>query len=114
METLKANLNSFFLMNLFEGIYTQNKTDQNISRFADRVNSISSAFGYSYRASSDLSSIKSTVQTLKSQLEKDYYISPSDVLQLEKIANWCDELKNPSKSDWESLKSDLPVNLKLM
>lgn len=114
METLKANLNSFFLMNLFEGIYTQNKTDQNISRFADRVNSISSAFGYSYRASSDLSSIKSTVQTLKSQLEKDYYISPSDVLQLEKIGNWCDELKNPSKSDWESLKSDLPVNLKLM
>lgn len=114
MQTLKTNLNSFFLMNLFENIYKQNRADENISRFADRINSISSDFGYSYRASSDLSSIKNTIQTLKVQLEKDYYISPSDLLQLEKVGNWCDELKNPSKSDWESLKSDLPINLRLM
>ena len=101
-------------MNTFESIYKQDKADQNISRLADRINTISSAFGYSYRASSDLSNIKSTIQSLKSQLEKDYYISPSYILQLEKVANWCDELKNPSKSDWESLKSDLPVSLRLM
>jgi hypothetical protein len=101
-------------MNIFESIYNQDKADQNISKFAERINAISSEFGYSYRAGSDLSSIKSTIQTLKSQLEKDRYISPSYVLQMQKVANWCDELKNPSKSDWESLKSNLPVNLRLM
>jgi len=114
MQTLKSNLNSFFLMNIFESIYTNDRAAQNISKLADRINSISSAFGYVYRANSDLSNIKSTIQTLKSELEKDYYISPSYILQLEKVGNWCDELKNPSKSDWESLKSDLPLNLKLM
>jgi len=101
-------------MNIFESIYKQDNVDQNVSRLADRINTISSTFGYSTRASSDLSSIKSTIYTLKSQLEKDRYISPSDILQLEKVANWCEELKNPSKSDWESLKSDLPINLRLM
>jgi len=114
MQTLKTNLNSFFLMNIFESIYNQDSADQNISKFANRINSISSTFGYSYRASSDLSSIKSTIQSLKSQLEGDYYISPSDILQLEKIANWCDELQNPSRSDWDSLMADLPINLRLM
>ena len=101
-------------MNIFESIYNNDRADQNISKFADRINAISSTFGYSYRATSDLSSIKSTIQTLKVQLEKDRYISPSYVLQLEKVAKWCDELQNPSKSDWNSLKSDLPVNLRLM
>jgi hypothetical protein len=114
MQSLKSSLNSFFLMNIFESIYNNDRVDQNISKFADRINTISSTFGYSYKASSDLSSIKSTIYTLKSQLEKDRYISPSDILQLEKVANWCEELKNPSKSDWESLKSDLPINLRLM
>lgn len=101
-------------MNTFEGIYTQESVAQNISTLANRINSISSTFGYSYRASSDLSNIKSTIQNLKSQLEKDWYISPSYILQLEKVGNRCDELKNPSKSDWESLKSDLPLHLRLM
>ena len=114
MQTLKTNLNSFFLMNIFESIYNEDKVDQNVSKLADRINAIASIFGYSYRASSDLSSIKSTVQTLKSQLEKDRYISPSYILQMEKVARWCDELKNPSKSDWNSLKSNLPVNLRLI
>lgn len=114
MQTLKTNLNSFFLMNIFESIYNNDRVDQNISKFAERINAISSVFGYSYRASSDLSSIKSTIQSLKTQLEKDRYISPSDILQLEKTARWCDELKNPSKLDWDSLKSDLPINLRLM
>ena len=95
-------------MNTFESIYNNDRAAQNISRLADRINSIS------YRASSDLSSVKSTTQSLKSELEKDYYISPSYILQLEKVANWCDELKNPSKSDWESLKSNLPTYLRLM
>ena len=114
MQTLKTNLNSFFLMNLFEDIYNQDNVDQNVSKFADRINSISSAFWYSYKAGSDLSSIKTTIQTLKNQLEKDRYISPSYILQMEKVAKWCDELKNRSKSDWESLKSDLPIHLRLM
>ena len=114
MQVLTTNLNSFFLTNIFEGIYKGDKVDQNISKLADRINAISSTFGYSTRASSDLSSIKSTVQSLKSQLEKDRYISPSYLLQLEKVANWCDELKNPSKPDWDSLKSNLPINLRLM
>ena len=114
MQSLKTNLNSFFLMNLFESIYNQDKTDQNIAKFADRINAISSAFGYSYKASSDLSNIKDTIKLLKSEFEKDWYISPSYILQMEKVINWCDELQNPSKSDWKSLKSDLPINLRLM
>ena len=114
MQSLTTNLNSFFLMNIFESVYKQDNVNQNVSRLADRINTVSASFGYSNRASSDLSSIKSTIYTLKSQLEKDRYISPSYILQLEKVANWCDELKNPSKSDWESLKSNLPVNLRLM
>jgi len=114
MQSLKTNLNSFFLMNLFESIYSQDKVDQNISKFADRINNISSTFGYSYQADPSLSSVKTTINTLKSQLEKDRYISPSYILQMEKVARWCDELQNPSKSDWESLKSDLPINLRLM
>jgi hypothetical protein len=114
MQTLKTSLNSFFLMNIFESIYNGDSLDWNISRFADRINAISSSFGYWELAGSDLSNIKTSIQTLKSQLEKDWYISPSYILQLEKLWNWCDELKNPSKSDWESLKSDLPINLRLM
>jgi len=114
MQNLKTNLNSFFLMNIFESVYNNDKADQNMSRLADRINSVASSFGYSDRASSDLLSIKNTILTLKNKLEKDWYISPSYILQFEKVANWCDELKNPSKSDWDSLKSDLPINLRLM
>jgi hypothetical protein len=114
MQVLKTNLNSFFLMNIFENIYNNDRVDQNISKFADRINAISSAFGYSYKASSDLSSIKTTIRSLRTQLEKDWYVSPSYILQMEKIGNWCEELKDPSQSDWDSLKSDLPTNLRLM
>jgi hypothetical protein len=32
---------------------------------------------------------------------------------MEKVANWCDELSNPSKPDRESLKWDLPIHLRL-
>lgn len=114
MKTLRTDLNTFFLMNIFEAIYNQENVSQNISKFANHINSVSSVFGYSFRADSELSSIKSTIQTLKSELEKDRYISPSYIHQLEKLTNRCDELKNPSKSDWESFKSDLPLNLRLM
>lgn len=114
MQTLRTNLNSFFLMNLFESIYNQDKVNQNISKFADRINAIEKSFGYSDRADSSLSSIKDTILTLKSKLEKDWYISPSYILQMEKIARWCDELTNPSAESWEDLNSDLPINLRLM
>lgn len=114
MQTLKTNLNSFFLMDLFESIYNQENTSQNIKKFANHINSIASSFGYSDHASTDLLSIKTTIQDLKNKLEKDWYISPSYILQMEKVANRCDELKTPSKSDWESLKSDLPLKLRLM
>lgn len=114
MQNLKTNLNSFFLMNIFESIYSNDKADQNISRLADRINSIASNFWYSDRASSDLMSIKNVALSLKDKLEKDRYISPSYILQIEKVANWCNELNNQSKSDWNSLKSDLPINLRLM
>ena len=114
MQSLKTNLNSFFLMNLFESIYNGDNVNQNISKFADRINAVASSFGYPDHVSADLSNIKSTILTLKDKLEKDWYISPSYILQMEKVARWCDELKNPSKSDWESLKSDLPINLRLM
>ena len=114
MQNLKTNLNSFFLMNIFESIYNDDKSDQNVSKFADRINSIVLAFWYSDRASSDLLSIKNTILSLKSKLEKDRYVSPSYILQLEKVAKWCDELLNPSQATWEALKSNLPTNLRLM
>jgi hypothetical protein len=101
-------------MNLFESIYNQDKVNQNISKFADRINAIEKSFGYSDRADSSLSSIKDTILTLKSKLEKDWYISPSYILQMEKVARWCDELTNPSAESWEDLNSDLPINLRLM
>ena len=101
-------------MNLFESIYRHTDANQNISKFANRINSIASSFGYSDSASADLSSIKTTIQSLKNKLEKDWYISPSYILQMEKVVNWCDELKNPSQADRETLKSDLPLNLRLM
>jgi hypothetical protein len=101
-------------MNLFESIYNGDKVNQNISKFADRINAIAKSFGYPDRAEPSLSNIKDTILTLKSKLEKDWYISPSYVLQMEKVARWCDELANPSESDWESLNSDLPINLRLM
>ena len=114
MQSLKTNLNSFFLMNLFESIYNGDKVDQNISKFAGRINAVASSFGYADRASSELSSIKSTTLSLKDKLEKDWYISPSYILQLEKVARWCDELANPSKDNWEELSWNLPINLRLM
>ena len=114
MQSLKTNLNSFFLMNLFESIYNWEKVDQNVSKFADRINAIAKSFGYSDRASEDLSDIKNTILTLKDKLEKDWYISPSYILQMEKVARWCDELKNPSQPDWDTFSSDLPINLRLM
>ena len=114
MDSLKTNINSFFLMNIFESIYKQDKVDQNISKFANRINAIASSFGYSDRASSDLSSIKTTILTLKDKLENDWYISPSYVLQLEKVARWCDELANPTRDSWEELNWNLPINLRLM
>ena len=114
MESLRTNLNSFFLMNLFESIYEQDSPDQNISRLADRINAIASAFGYSDYADSDLSSIKNTTLSLKDKLEKDWYISPSYILQMEKVAKWCDELVSPSQDSWDALKSNLPLYLRLM
>ena len=114
MQNLKTNLNSFFLMNIFESIYSEDKVNQNISRLADRINSIASNFWYSDRASSDLLNIKNTALTLKNKLEKDWYIPSTYILQMEKLSNWCDELNNPSQSDWESLKSDLPTELRLV
>ena len=114
MQTLKTNVNSFFLMNLFEGIYTQDKSDQNIAKFAERMNAVAAAFWYTNRASSDLLSIKNLTLSLKSNLEKDWYISPSYILQLEKISNWCDELLSPSRNSRLDLQSSLPTNLRLM
>ena len=101
-------------MNLFESIYNGEDVYQNTSKFANYINAIASSFGYSDRASVDLTDIKNTILSLKNKLENDWYISPSYVLQMEKVARWCDELKNPSKPDWETLKSDLPINLRLM
>ena len=113
MKILTTNLNSFFLMDMFEGIYSSDKRQQNISKLADRINSISSSFWYPDHASSNLSSIKSTILTLKTKLENDWYISPSYITQMDKVSKRCDELSNPSYTDWESLESMLPGELKL-
>lgn len=118
LQSLKTNINSFFLMNLFESIYVDNVST---SKFAERINAISSSFGYSDRASSDLSSIKNLTLTLKSKLQQERYIAPSYIQQLEKVANWCDELASHSVVEWETLydqrenlKANLPAHLQLM
>lgn len=114
MQALKTNVNSFFLMNLFEGIYNQDKSEQNIAKFAERMNAVASTFWYTNRASSDLLSIKNLTVSLKDNLQKDWYISPSYILQLEKIWNWCNELLSPSRDSRTDLQSNLPTNLRLM
>lgn len=117
MQSLKQNLNSFFLMNIFESIYTKEKSEQSISQLAERVNSVASSFGYSSHSESDLNNIKWLALTLQSELEKDWYIAPSYLLQLQKIANWCDKLMQNAEDNnqsWNDFVSDLPINLRLM
>ena len=120
MDVLQSNLNGFFLMNLFESIYTQDESAKNISKLADRINAIYSTFGYSDTVSPDLNSIRNMSVKLRNKLQQDRYISPSYLLQLEKVWNRCKELNTISWDretlieDWNNLKSDLPTSLRLM
>lgn len=121
INSIKKNLNGFFLMNIFENIYTKNKPEKNIEKFADRINSVSEAFGYSDRADLDLESIQSLINTLESKLQDDWYISPSYILQLQKLSNRCDYLISQADNQWEDLQSqrdsfvsNLSISLRLM
>jgi len=118
MQNLKYNMNSFFLMNIFESIYKNQNADQWVAQLAERLNDLAKAFGYTSRADSDLNSVKWTALTLQSELEKDWYVSPAYLLQLEKIANWCDKLSYLLNWDnlesWEDFSVNLPINLRLM
>lgn len=121
MQSLKSNMNTFFLMNTFESIYTQDNADKAIVQLAERINDVASSFGYSIRAKSNLSDIQWVANSLASDIENDWYVSPSYILQIQKFANWCGELNNilfsedvKTLDDWNHFKSNLPNKLKLM
>lgn len=103
IDTIKKKLNGFFLMNIFESIYVQDRVDKNIEKFADRVNAVAAAFNYPDRADSDLHSIKSLINTLEERLQEERYISPSYILQLHKLSNRCDELISHANDQSENL-----------
>ncbi len=119
MQSIKSNLNSFFLMNLFESIYKNQNTDQWISQLAERINAVAITLWYSDHAQSDLNSIKQVLLSLQWKIEDNWYISPAYLLQLWKVANRCDTLmdvdnEKNSQDERELFKSNLPTNLRLM
>jgi hypothetical protein len=57
---------------------------------ADKLVTLAGAFGEEVNSSYELSEIRTVALALKEQLETKYYIAPSYLLQLEKIAHWCE------------------------
>jgi len=127
-EIIKNSLNTFFLMNNIEKIVkttlenNEEKANESIKDLANKINSITSSFGFDKRADNTLSSIKEISLQVKSFLASQYYIAPSQLQQLETIANRCDYISTHIQKDWisseqsqqerENLKSSLPANLK--
>jgi gas vesicle protein len=68
----------------------EEKINESIKDLANKINSIATAFGLDNKSENTLTSIKETALQLKSSLASQYYIAPSQLQQLEKIANRCD------------------------
>jgi hypothetical protein len=103
-DALKNNLNSFFLTNNFEKIVKatlkndDTKFNESLKDLANKINTLTKTFGLENKAIANLSNIKETTLLLKTHLQQSYYIAPSQLTQLEKIANRCDYLSTLSKS----------------
>jgi hypothetical protein len=74
------------------------KLNESIKDLANKINALTKSFDLDAKASATLASIKTTALSIKTTFEKDYYIAPSQLTQLEKIANRCDYLSTLSKS----------------
>jgi hypothetical protein len=98
-EVLKNLLNSFFLLNNFESIYTATlKNDaaniqDGLQSLATKMNTLSESFSLSQTTTPELDAIKEMATTLKDALAEKYYIPASQLNQLTKIANRCEYLK---------------------
>ncbi|MDR0651598.1 MAG: hypothetical protein LBG59_09755 [Candidatus Peribacteria bacterium] len=125
---LKNSLNSFFLMNNLEKIYIallENDTEKaegNIKDLSTKINTLAKTFEEDNQSEATLKSIKTFALALQASLAKTYYIAPSYLTQLEKIANRCDYLatlsSDPQTADeaqtqWEIFTASLPEPLQL-
>ncbi len=127
-DLLKNKLESFFLSITLDKIaiaILQNnsqKTEEALIELRDKLNTINTAFGRTTFKESSPSTIQEQSLALKKDLENTYYISPSLLSQLEKIANRCEYFQtlkaDPSNTQSPSeqrdqIKNTLPNRLKL-
>jgi hypothetical protein len=125
---LKNNLNSFFLMNNLEKIYiallenNKEKADSNIKDLSTKINTLAKTFDEDSQSEATLESIKTFALALQASLEKTYYIAPSYLTQLEKIAHRCEYLATLSseqqsveeaQAQWDLFVTTLPETLQL-
>jgi hypothetical protein len=121
-ELLKTTVNSFFLTNNFEKIYNsllendETKLKENSKNLATKLNALAKSFAIETSTSTELTDLASFALEIKTTLETIYYIAPSDLSQLEKIAHRCEYLTNLSpetalsRSDFTN---QLPASLQL-
>jgi hypothetical protein len=127
-NVLKNSLNSFFLMNNLEKIYialleqNKEKAESHIKDLAVKINSVAKAFGEEHQSEATLEGIKTFILALHKKLGETYYIAPSYLAQLEKVANRCTSLATLSpgpqtadeaQAQWEIFVATLPANLQL-
>jgi hypothetical protein len=130
-SVLKTALNSFFLMNNVEKIAkatlenNTEKAEEYTKELSSKVHTIAASFGVDKESSATFASIKKFSSELKNTLSETYFIAPSYLTQLEKIADRCDYLTllAPIRTSTgasatlqadlqrESLKSTLPAHL---
>lgn len=127
-EALKQNLNSFFLMSSIEKLTkaslenNEAKINESLSNLSNKLNTISNSFSLEISSPKTLSGIKDTALQLKKELKENFYIVPSQLEQLQIIANRCEYISQnieklwisneESKQKWEEIKINLPPQLK--
>jgi hypothetical protein len=94
-QILKNSLNSFFLMNNLEKIYlallehNPEKAEGTIKDLSTKMNTLAKTFDEEDQSEATLASIQTFALALQTRLATTYYIAPSYLTQLEKIANRC-------------------------
>jgi len=127
-DLLKNKLESFFLSITLDKIAiailqdNSQRKNEALTELSDKLNSINIAFGRTTFKEYSLSNIQEQAIAIKKDLENNYYITPSLLTQLEKIANRCiyfQSLKTDSSNTQppleqrEQIKNTLPNNLQL-
>ena len=117
-EVLRTSLNSFFLMNNFEKITkavwenNETKTQEGIKDLSNKINTLLKTLNLDTKTITSLSDIKQTSLFIKNYLEENYYIAPSQLQQLEKIAHRCDYLASLQTNETEQTTQELRDNFK--